>query len=107
MGLFNKKKNVAPSAPTGEGVRCMLISEAYSMDGRGCVVKGTVDTGTLTPGDDVVIVHHDNSETRAKLVAFHDLDGEDNIAYEGDDVTMLLDIMKNSKVKDGDELKKL
>ena len=71
--------------------------------------EGTIDVGTLTPGDQVVIVHQDGSETRTKILRFDTriLDGEDNIAYEGDDVTMMVDINKNSKVKDGDELRKL
>ena len=85
----------------------MTVTDAFSLGQRGTAVTGTLDKGTLTVGDYVAVVHQDGSETYARILLFHGLDGEDNTAYEGDEVSMLLDIVKKSRVQAGDEVKKL
>jgi elongation factor Tu len=81
----------------------MLVQDVFSIRGRGTVVTGSVDTGTLRPGDEVLIRGGvaDKKATVTSIEAFRKVIDE---ARAGDTVGILLKDVNRVDVERGFEL---
>jgi elongation factor Tu len=81
----------------------MLVQDVFSIRGRGTVVTGSVDTGTLRPGDEVLIRGGlaDKKAVVSAIEAFRKVIEE---AKAGDTVGILLKDINRADVDRGFEL---
>jgi len=92
----------APTADPGAPFR-MTVEDVFSIRNRGTVVTGRVESGTLRPGDDVLLCR--GSSSRKVKVAgvemFHKIMDQ---AGPGDNVGVMLKDVDRSAVQPGDVL---
>jgi elongation factor Tu len=81
----------------------MVIEDVFSIRGRGTVVTGRIDKGTLRPGDSIVLRGRSGDRTTvvAAVEAFRKVLDQ---ASAGDAVGVLLADVSRDEVQQGDEL---
>ena len=81
----------------------MLVDDVFSIRNRGTVVTGKIDTGTLRPGDEVVI-RGENRDMRAVVTGIEAFKKTLDQANQSDMVGILLAQISGDDVKQGNEL---
>lgn len=81
----------------------MLVEDVFSIRGRGTVVTGTIDTGMLRKGDEVVIRRTAGTK-RMAVAGIESIGKTIDQANAGDKVGILLKDVSKDEVQPGDEL---
>ena len=81
----------------------MLVQDVFSLRSRGTVVTGSVDTGTLRPGDEIMI-RGGLADQKAVVTAIEALHKVIEEAKAGDTVGILLKDVNRADVDRGFEL---
>ena len=81
----------------------MTIEDVFSIKGRGTVVTGKIETGTLKVGDEIAIQGR-NGEKRIIVSGIEMFRKTSNQAGTGDNVGLLLKDLDRSDVQQGDVL---
>ncbi len=81
----------------------MHVADVFSIRDRGTVVTGKIETGTLRPGDEVVI-RGQNGDKRTVVTGIEAFKKTLDQANPGDMVGILLKDISRQDVQQGDEL---
>ena len=81
----------------------MLIDDVFSIRNRRTVVTGKIDTGTLKPGDEVLI-RGENGDKRVVVTGIEAFKKTLDQANQSDMVGILLAQISGDDVKQGNEL---
>ena len=112
FGIFKQNKRmenpeVKPimNNPNTTGTFSMTIKDVFTITGRGTVVTGKIDSGSIRKNDQAQLV----SQNETKNVIIKGIESfrkQLDIASAGEDVGILLKDIKRSDVKEGDILRK-
>ena len=81
----------------------MIVEDVFMIRGRGTVVKGKIETGTLRVGDQVV-VKGQNGEKTTTFTGIESFRKALDKANAGDNVGLLLKDLTKQDVQHGDEI---
>ncbi len=81
----------------------LKVEDVFSIRGRGTVVIGTIDAGTLHVGDEIVI-HGSGGDKKATVAGIEKAHSVLKEASQGDAVGVLLRDIDKGDIQRGDEL---
>lgn len=76
----------------------MPIADAFIMNGKGLVVTGRIEKGTMRPGDEAIFILEDGTEVVASIDAIETNKGEHEEASEGFNVGVVFKDLKKADV---------
>jgi translation elongation factor EF-Tu-like GTPase len=116
MGWFRKKTEVLDaehllhdanqegSAAVSEDFR-LTVSDVFSIKGRGTVVTGKVEVGSISVGADIAVSRNGESVGRTKVAGVEMFRKTLDTAVAGQQVGLLLDEVERQDVAAGDVLR--
>lgn len=84
----------------------LTVQDVFMITGRGCVVTGQVEAGTVTVGDSVTLRRTDGSSREVTVTGIEMFRKMLDRAVQGDNVGLLLRGMDRNEVGRGDVLEK-
>jgi translation elongation factor EF-Tu-like GTPase len=93
------------ASPTGAGFR-LTVDDTFSLTGRGTVVTGRVESGTLTVGEEVRVVRAGVTVATTKVSGIEAFREVRERASVGDNVGVLVPGMTRDQVLRGDSLER-
>lgn len=106
----NKRANSNPNlyAEETEGIENFMftVQDVFSITGRGTVVTGMVEAGTISVNDKVTIKRKDGTYREAVVTGIEMFRKIVNVSSKGDNVGILLKGVERNDVKRGDMLLK-
>lgn len=100
------QSNVVSSGSGVDGVGfAMSVANAFSITGRGLVVTGTIESGTVTVGQKVSIVSVQHGRSQPRSVAGIECRGSmTKSAHPGDEIGLLIRDLTRDDVSSGDRV---
>ncbi|MCR4753563.1 MAG: hypothetical protein K5837_04065 [Candidatus Saccharibacteria bacterium] len=93
-------KNISTQTPNaGDGI--MVISDAFSIVGRGTVATGRL-TQAVRLNDPVVIVYQDGTQLKSKVIGIEAFRKKLDVAEVGENVGLLLEGIERGQIRRGD-----
>ncbi len=89
---------------SGDPLFRMTVQDVFSIRGRGTVVTGKVETGSLKVGDDIQIVQASGSTKNAVVTGIEAFRKQMKEANAGDNIGVLLKDIAKGDVQQGDVL---
>ncbi len=96
----------AGGAADGFGTFRITVEDVFTITGRGTVITGKVESGTVTVGDQVTLRRADGSTREVTVAGLEMFRKMLNTAEQGDNVGLLLRGVTKSDVGRGDVLEK-
>jgi translation elongation factor EF-Tu-like GTPase len=97
----------APQSGVADGTYAeFVVSEVFTITGRGTVVIGTVTGGVFSTGDDVVIVHGNSEPVPTSIVGIEQFRKVCNSVSEGANAGLFLKDIDRKQVSRNDIIKK-
>lgn len=90
--------------PDVNGEFLMPIEDVFSITGRGTVVTGRIESGTLKKGDMIRVIGLNHEEIKTKVVSIEKFRKEMDEAVAGDNVGVLLENVERDDVERGQVL---
>jgi elongation factor Tu len=81
----------------------LVVEDVFLIRGRGTVVTGRVEAGSLKPGDEIVL-RTKNGDKRTVVTGIESFRKIKDAAHAGDNVGVLLRDITKEEVQRGDEL---
>ncbi len=81
-----------------------LVDDVFSITGRGTVVTGTVESGTIDVGDDAVLIKADGTEIETSVELIEQFREELKTIGEGVIGGLTLEGIEREEVEQGDQL---
>lgn len=108
MGIFGLfKKNTTDAEQNDREQLYFLVTDVFTIKGRGAVVVGEFRDGTIHAGDDIVIRRTDGSRRRTSIAGIEKFkQGMIRSAVAGENVGVLLKDITSSDVGRGDILER-
>ena len=93
-------KNISTQTPNaGDGI--MVISDVFSIVGRGTVVTGEL-TQAVRLNDSIVIVCQDDTQLKSKIIGIEAFRKKLDVAGAGENVGLLLEGIERGQIRRGD-----
>ena len=93
-------KNISTQTPNaGDGI--MVISDVFSIVGRGTVVTGEL-TQAVRLNDSIVIVCQDGTQLKSKIIGIEAFRKKLDVAEAGENVGLLLEGIERDQIRRGD-----
>ena len=94
------------SSAEQSGVFRMQVKDVFQISGRGLLVTGRIDAGSVSVGDEMVLVQKTGGEREVTVTGIESFGNKqpDEMATRGDDVGLLLDGISKKEISKGDPL---
>ena len=85
---------------------CLTVQDVFSITGRGTVVTGQVESGSVNVGDEVIIRRQNGTMTKSVVTGIEQFRKLLNYAQVGDNVGILLRGLSKNDIGQGDVITK-
>ncbi len=96
-------RNISTQTPNaGDGI--MVISDIFSIVGRGTVVTGKL-TRAVRLNDSIVIIYEDGTQLKSKIIGIESFRKKLDMAEAGENVALLLEGIERGQIRRGDVIR--
>ena len=96
-------RNISTQTPNaGDGI--MVISDIFSIVGRGAVVTGKL-TRAVRLNDSIVIIYEDGTQLKSKIIGIESFRKKLDMAEAGENVALLLEGIERGQIRRGDVIR--
>ncbi len=106
FGRFDKEVKNNPDSYTNSGNFELVIEDTFTITGRGTIITGKIQSGTIQTGDTVFIKTQDGKSIKDEVTAIESFRRKRSTASAGENVGIILKNTGREKIKKGDKLVK-